>query len=91
MIKVTNNEYICSFGELLELQDKGYILLNDLKMAIEKGIVKERHRKMRLYINHESKLVDMFNACFCKEIHCFDGEYRIKYYLTKDRKNVILD
>lgn len=42
LINVVNNEYIGSFSEILELQGKGYTLLNDLKMAIEG---KNRKRK----------------------------------------------
>ena len=90
MINIVNNEYIGSFNEILELQDKGYTLLNDLKMAIEGKIVREKHQKIRLYIDHERKLIDIFSACFCKEVFEF-GKHRLKYYLTEDIKDVILD
>ena len=90
LTKITEKEYIGSFDEISELVNKGYTLLGDLKLAIEGEIIKKRHQKIRLYIDHESKLIDIFSACFCKEVFEF-GRIRLKYYLSENIRNVILD
>ena len=90
MTKITEKEYIGSFDEMLGLVDKGYTLLGDLKLAIEGEIIKERHQKIRLYIDHERKLIDIFSACFCKEVFEF-GKTRLKYYLSENIQDIILD
>ena len=85
MKQVQGKEYIATYNEIVELKNQGYKLLEDLYLLIENGyIYKDNTQNIRTYIDHDEKLIDVFEAVAVKFVYDFKGNKKYVYYPVND-------
>lgn len=85
MEKLSEIEYIISYDELIEQINQGYYVAGHLKIALEKNLIKNDGKRIRVYMDCKGKKIDIFGTVICK--HKFG---KLRYYFT-DRAEVFPD
>lgn len=75
MEKISETEYIINYDELMCKVGQGYYIVQDLKIALEEGLITANDDRIRVYIDNNRKLIDIFNAV------TYDGHFR-RYSFT---------
>lgn len=74
MEKISEKEYIASYDEINDLINKGYEPLGDLRILILYRFIEQSNKKIKTYINHESKIIDVYGGAIARKwVFKFDG------------------
>lgn len=81
MEKISEKEYIASYDEINDLIYKGYKPLSDLRTLIDLHYINQSHKKIRTYIDHETKIVDVYGGAIARKwVWRFNGTGEWVYY-----------
>ena len=62
MEKISEIEYIISYEELMSKIEQGYYIVRDLKIAIEEGLITADDDHIRVYMDNNRRLIDIFSS-----------------------------
>lgn len=75
MEKISEIEYIITYEELMTKIEQGYYIVQDLKIAIGEGLITTDDDRIRVYMDENRKLIDIFSAV------TYNGHFR-RYSFT---------
>lgn len=87
MIKINDYTYISNLDEIRGLIQQGFTPRLDLRIAIEHGLISEKDKYVKIYIDHKNRHVDIFSNVKQKDIY----DIISPLYWLEDRDNVILE
>ena len=86
---VVNDQHIVSYSDIMNLINEGYKPLGDLRVALKEKLINDKHNNIKLYINNESKYIDIYaNVLFRKS---FDFGRWNEFYYFDDRRKVFYE
>lgn len=62
MEKISETEYIISYDELMFKVGQGYYIVQDLKIALEEGLITNNDDRIRVYMDNNRRLIDIFGG-----------------------------
>lgn len=86
---MVDDVYIVNYSDIINLINEGYYVLSDLRIALERKLINNKHNNVILYIDHENKYIDVYANVFVRRSFEF-GRWRTVGYFD-DRKKVFYE